>query len=104
MTRVLFVSGTAAILGEESVALGDAAAQTETTIQNIAALTRGARLTYLRAYVKRATDMPAVRRVCEAAYGPIPALYVQADVCRDELLVELEGALVESGGEIGGTP
>jgi enamine deaminase RidA (YjgF/YER057c/UK114 family) len=102
--RVLFVSGTAAILGEESVGASDVAAQTETTIENIAELVGGAGLSHLRAYVKRAEDIPVVRRVCEAAYGPIPALYVRADVCRDELLVELEGALVENGGEIGGTP
>ena len=44
--------------------------------------------------MKRADDVPVVRRVCEAAHGSIPALYVRADVCRDELLVEIEGARV----------
>jgi len=91
--KTVFVSGTAAIVGERSVAPGDVEAQTRTTIDNIAALIGDARLSRLRAYVKRPGDLPSVRRICEAAFGPIPAVYVQADVCRDELLVELEGAL-----------
>jgi enamine deaminase RidA (YjgF/YER057c/UK114 family) len=90
---VLFVSGTAAIVGEESVALGDVAAQTAITVENIGVLTDGEGLSHLRAYLKREEDLPAVRRICEEAWGPIPALYVKADVCRDELLVELEGSL-----------
>ena len=90
--RTIFVSGTASIVGEESVAPGDVAAQTRTTIENIALLLGDVKLSYLRAYVKRADDIPTVREVCEAAYGPIPALFVRADVCREELLVELEGA------------
>lgn len=90
--RIVFVSGTAAIVGERSVAPGDVEAQTRTTIENIAALVGGTRLSHLRAYVKRRGDLATVRRICEAAYGSIPAVYVVADICRDELLVELEGA------------
>ena len=71
----------------------DVAGQRRTTIENIAELVRGEPLSWLRAYVKHAADIPVVREVCEAAYGPIPATYVVADVCRDDLLVELEGAL-----------
>ena len=89
--RTVFVSGTASIVGEESVAPGDVAEQTRTTIENIGLLLGDGKLSYLRAYVKRADDIPTVREVCEAAYGPIPALFVRADVCREELLVELEG-------------
>jgi len=91
--QTVFVSGTAAIIGEASVAPGDVEAQTDTTIDNITALVEGRRLSRLRAYVKHAGDIPAVRRICEEAFGSIPAVYVQADICREELLVELEGAL-----------
>lgn len=89
--EVTFVSGTAAIVGERTVHVGDVAAQTKTTIDNIAALLGDRPLTDLRAYVKHGEDIPTVRRLCEAAFGPIPALYVRADICRDDLLVELEG-------------
>ena len=91
--QTVFVSGTAAIIGEQSVAPGDVEAQTRTTIDNISALVGGGGLSRLRAYVKHSRDIPAVRRICEATFGSIPAVYVQADICRDELLVELEGAL-----------
>jgi enamine deaminase RidA (YjgF/YER057c/UK114 family) len=92
--EVIFVSGTAAIVGERSVAPGDVAAQTRTTIDNIAALIGARKLSRLRAYVKRSEDVATVRTICEEAFGPIPALYVQADICRDDLLVELEGVLL----------
>lgn len=94
---VVFVSGTAAILGERSVGIGDVAAQTRTTIENISVLVGGEKLTCVRGYVKRAEDIPVVRRVCEEAYGDVPALFVKADVCRDELLVEIEGSLTQRG-------
>lgn len=90
----VFVSGTASILGEKSVAIGDVEEQTRVTIEVISSLIAGEKLTHLRAYVKRTADIPAVRAVCEATYGSIPSLYVTADVCRDELLVEIEGARV----------
>jgi len=89
--EVVLVSGTASIVGEKSVGLGDVEAQTRTTIENILALVGDAGLSRLRAYVRRRGDLAAVRRICEEAFGPIPALYVEADVCRDDLLVELEG-------------
>ncbi|MHC4940026.1 MAG: chorismate transformation enzyme, FkbO/Hyg5 family [Planctomycetota bacterium] len=91
--RLVFVSGTAAIVGERSVAQGDVAEQTRTTIENIAALVGEGHLSRLRAYVKRASDFATVRSICSEAFGPIPANYVQADICRPELLVELEGAV-----------
>jgi enamine deaminase RidA (YjgF/YER057c/UK114 family) len=96
--EVVYVSGTAAIVGERSVAPDDVVAQTRTTIENIATLLSDETPSYLRAYVKREEDMPAVRSVCDAAYGRIPALYVRADVCREELLVEMEGVLVRTAG------
>jgi enamine deaminase RidA (YjgF/YER057c/UK114 family) len=93
-SATILVSGTASIVGERSVAPGDVAAQTRTTIDNIAALVGARRLSRLRAYVKRAPDLPVVRRLVTEAFGPAPALYLRADVCRDELLVEIEGAAV----------
>lgn len=101
-----WISGTASIIDSESVHLGDAARQTEQTIDNIQNLiahenfTRhgapgaGARLEDLakvRVYVKRAEDYQACREVCERRLGSLPTIYAQADICRPELLVEIEG-------------
>lgn len=105
---IVYVSGTAAVVGQKSAARQDVESQTRTTLANISVLTGGINLrraglrrpptagglSFLRAYVRRAADIPRVRKVCEETYGTIPALYVRADICREELLVEIEGALI----------
>ena len=49
-------------------------------------------LAKLRVYVKRPQDYPIIRKVCEKRCGKnIPIIYVMADVCRSDLLVEMEG-------------
>ena len=59
-----------------------------------------------RVYVKRPEDFPAVRAVCRRRLGTVPTTYVIADICRKELLVEIEGVafsrLVAAGSD-GGT-
>ncbi len=105
---LIYVSGTASIRGQKTVGIGDVAAQTQTTIENIAELTSRQNLeqagfqpesepdpfSYLRVYVKYAPDIPLVKSICEKAYGRVPILYVVSDICRPELLVEIEGAVL----------
>ena len=43
-----------------------------------------------RAYVKHAADYETVRRECEKQLPGVPVVYTVGDVCRDDLLVELE--------------
>ena len=101
-----WVSGTASIVDSESRHLGDAEKQTTQTIDNIERLIAannfeahglkgaGARLQDLakiRVYLKRAEDLGKCRAVCERRFGPVPAIYAVADICRPELLVEIEG-------------
>jgi enamine deaminase RidA (YjgF/YER057c/UK114 family) len=102
----IFISGTASITHSESRHQDDAVAQTEETLDNIAALIsednlrdcglpglgtslRG--LGLVRVYVKRQADYAGVRAVCERRLGELPAIYAIADICRPELLVEIEG-------------
>ncbi len=102
----VWISGTASIVNSETVYKGDAAMQTEQTLTNIEQLiapanfTRlgwpgaGAALTDLakvHVYVKHAADYEKVRAVCERRLGRVPAVYAVADVCRPDLLVEIEG-------------
>ena len=102
----IFISGTASITESESRHLGDPAAQTRQTLDNIAALISEsnfrqhglpgfgatlADLASLRVYVKRPEHYAAVRAACEAQAGKVPTIYTIADVCRPELLVEIEG-------------
>ncbi len=100
----ILVSGTAAIRAETTVP-GDALEQARTTVENIRALVSPENLrahrissfeiserpSYVRAYVKRREDIPAVRAALRAAFEDGPAHYLAADVCRDDLLIEIEG-------------
>lgn len=101
-----WISGTASIVNSETVHLGDAAMQTEQTITNIEKLIDAANfhrlgwkdagatvddLAKVRVYVKHASDYAACRAVCERRFGRVPAIYALADVCRPDLLVEIEG-------------
>ena len=101
-----WVSGTASILDAESVHLDDIEKQTEQTIDNIEALVGADNFSQhgvegsgtelrdfarIRVYVKRPEDYEKCRAVCERRFGQVPMLFVFADVCRPELLVEIEG-------------
>lgn len=102
--KLIFVSGTAAIKGQYSSSDFSVEVQTEMTIRNILSLidsenlqkhgisgNENAELNYLRVYVKFKNDMDRVKSVCEKFFAGIPIIYVVADICRPELLVEIEG-------------
>jgi chorismate lyase/3-hydroxybenzoate synthase len=96
--RTLFVSGTASILGHETVHGGDVRAQLEETLRNMQAILDRARIGSLtsfstvKVYLRDGDDLPRLRdRVAEAFGGDGKVLYLQADICRRELLVEIEG-------------
>lgn len=107
---LIFVSGTASITESESRHIEDPAGQTELTLDNIAALIDGKNLERhgiagfrcglsdlkcVRVYVKRPTEFETIKSVCQKRLGDdIPILYTIADVCRPELLVEIEGFAV----------
>ena len=98
----LFISGTASIVGHESRHAGDVVAQTRETLANIEALldeanrragTSQYRLDRLcfKVYVRRPQDLSLIQEALLAVVRPrIPVVYVQADVCRTDLLVEIE--------------
>lgn len=105
----LFVSGTASIVGHSSV-LGDVdnhqdnlAIQLATTFSNIdqllahvaaqANLPIRPSLSSLKVYIRHYDDYLAIKSAVEDHYGDIndEVLYLQADICRKELLVEIDG-------------
>jgi len=107
--RIIFVSGTASIRASDVMFEKDIVRQTETTIENIAYLlgddnlvkkhgfSKGAALQdiqQIRVYLKEAGDYPIVKRMCEQAFGEIPQLYCQANICRPSLLVEIEAVAI----------
>jgi chorismate lyase/3-hydroxybenzoate synthase len=106
LDRILFVSGTASIVGHESRHHDDVAAQARETLRNIRALIGGeeatdralrdGRFSPVKVYLRCAEDRPIVERILQEELGEeTPILYLQADICRPELLVELEGLASE---------
>ncbi|MEN8201018.1 MAG: hypothetical protein ABFS28_00385 [Bacteroidota bacterium] len=101
----IYVSGTASILGEKTVHVGDVDKQTVTTIENINRLFSKENqeqlgldfdvsrilFSHLRVYVKHQEDIPAVKGICDSMLNCKSSLFLESDVCREDLLVEIEG-------------
>ena len=113
----IFISGTASITHSETRHIGNPAMQTHETLDNIEALigernlarhglpglgTRLANMGLVRVYVKRQEDYARIRAACQERLGEVPTVYVIADVCRPELLVEIEGIAFSRQGVKGG--
>lgn len=104
----LFISGTASIIGQETIGKEDIEKQTLCTISNIEKLTDpenvrrffpglpSGTFTYslLRVYVKKMEDLDITRSVCRKKFGDIPQIFVVVDICRDDLLMEIEGEML----------
>jgi chorismate lyase/3-hydroxybenzoate synthase len=99
----LYISGTAAIVGHTSHHPEDLAAQLNETLANLDSLLDAAgstpslgAMSPLKVYVRHASDVPAVRELLRARLGDkVPLVLLQGDVCRRELLLEIDG--VHSG-------
>lgn len=103
--KYVYVSGTASILGEKTMHKGDVEKQTLTTIENIKRLfarenqdslglkfkVSDIQFSHLRVYVKHMKDIPAVEKICDRELNCKSSLFLESDVCREDLLVEIEG-------------
>jgi chorismate lyase/3-hydroxybenzoate synthase len=91
----LLLSGTASIVGHRSLHAGDVRRQLAETLDNLERLLpsgAGRRFGALKVYVRRPEDLPEVRAgIAERLGAALPVLYLQADICREELLLEIEG-------------
>jgi chorismate lyase/3-hydroxybenzoate synthase len=118
--RRVLVAGTASVVGEDSKHAGDLDRQLAETYRNLAAVlfavdqgdaqepsmtaqqvsTMLARYRSARVYVRRAQDMQAVSdSIRNKMIGLEELELVQADICRPELLVEIEGVATLAGAD-----
>jgi len=91
----LLLSGTASIVGHVSVHPGDVLRQLDETLRNLGELLPGGdggSFRALKVYLRHAEDLPLVQAaMMERLGGELPMLFLQADICREELLLEIEG-------------
>jgi chorismate lyase/3-hydroxybenzoate synthase len=95
---VLAISGTAAVVGHASAHQDNLDAQLTETLTNLEALLASADMAAgfdthspLKAYVRHGEDAPRVRAFLQARLPGVPVLLLHGDICRGELLVEIDG-------------
>jgi hypothetical protein len=100
----LLVSGTASIKGQDTIGPGNVIHQTEVTIENINKLADSNKIgtltgvagadkpeaIILRVYIKNQGDFENVKNICARSFPGVPLICVEADICRENLLVEIE--------------
>jgi enamine deaminase RidA (YjgF/YER057c/UK114 family) len=89
----VFVSGTSSVIGHTTVHVGDVTAQLDETVRNIeAVLARTGRslanVVAAKTYIRDAADYEIVASRLADVF-PVN-LYLEADVCRKDLLLEIE--------------
>lgn len=102
--ELLLISGTASIVGHETLHQGDVRNQVFETLRNVQALLDQANLRSqadsgyhlhdlnLRVYIRHEKDAALIQALVEESIGSgLQAIYLNADICRKELDVEIEG-------------
>jgi chorismate lyase / 3-hydroxybenzoate synthase len=97
----LYISGTAAVVGHESHHAGDIKAQLDETLTNLESLLQSAQsktmlgkgpCDVLKVYLRRADDAKWMYSALRSRLGDdVPLLLLQGDICRAELLLEIDG-------------
>ncbi len=103
--RTLLISGTASVVGHESHHVGDVLAQLHETLRNLDSILAAARAhggvtatqfgahSALKVYLRHAEHTEAV---CQALREQLPRgvdfIVIEGDICRHDLLIEIDGA------------
>jgi chorismate lyase/3-hydroxybenzoate synthase len=94
---VLLISGTASIVGHASQHIGDPVAQLEETLRNLDALMQRAPtqpkvtdMGALKVYLRDPRHLPELSKLLQQRFPNVPVIYLAADICRRELLLEIE--------------
>lgn len=102
--RDLYISGTASIVGHKTHHLDDQISQLQESACNIKQLLKEAqrltdssakglqRLALLKIYLRQSEDLAQIDKQVNTLFEPeTPRIYLQADICRQDLLVEIDG-------------
>lgn len=97
-SQLLFISGTASIVGYKTQHKGDAEKQLMQSIDNIEQLvasvshstTKDFIPSFFKAYIRNSEHAAMVIKKINAYWPNTQGLFLQADICREDLLVEIE--------------
>ncbi len=105
--EILFVSGTASITGHDTQHAGDIDRQTEICLSNIERLVSTAvneqnmtaitlkDFSQFKVYIKNPNDIVTARTHIQKILGPsAPVYYLQGDMCRSDLSIEIEALAI----------
>lgn len=102
----IFVSGTASVVGHVTQHPDDLNLQIQVTLTNLDCLlahishkyaedhgdrSRQLKPEVLKVYVRHAHDLEIIQQQITQAYPSVPTVYVAADICRSDLLLEVDG-------------
>lgn len=93
--RLCFISGTASILGHDTVHRGNLRLQLYTTSDNIRYLLKETgfsrkAISTLRVYLRDTADYEECKSIVGELFPDTNAIFTHADICRSDLLVEIE--------------
>jgi chorismate lyase/3-hydroxybenzoate synthase len=101
--RQLFLSGTASIIGHETIAPSDPEMQTRVTLDNLSALLEAAHYPTIHSlgsvaswvvYIRDPSQIHLIRPLISNQIHPDSRIvYLQGDICRKDLMVEIEGTI-----------
>ena len=102
--RHLFVSGTASIIGHQTVAEDDLGSQIDNTYKNIQRLIAeygppAGKFQTIRIYLRHPEHFAEAKAKLAAYFDDTPMIFTQADICRDNLLIEVEGLYSQVEGQ-----
>ena len=103
-SQQFLISGTASVIGHQTHHENQVANQMSESLRNVQSLLEeGHRLTgdsrarldsegLLKVYIRNPEDLEVIRQTLEAeAPAELPRIYLQGDICRDNLLTEIDG-------------
>ena len=101
-SAMIFVSGTSSVVGHETRHHGSVEAQLDETLENIRVIVAEAAsrvgrkasledLTVAKTYLRRGSDYETIAPLLTAQLPSTQHLFVESDICRRDLLLEIEG-------------
>jgi chorismate lyase / 3-hydroxybenzoate synthase len=101
----LFVSGTASVVGSATQHPYDLIGQINETLENLSSLlahvladqhsyspiSTKLEAEILKVYVRNPEDLAQIKHHIDRAYPQVPVVYLRADICRSDLLLEIDG-------------